>query len=352
MADYDTLIRLQDAALACNEAAKCALALQQWTISEEDAPLSPFALPFPRGQTLSGRPGEPFEEAVRRGAAAKWIGEIQSALDGWNAVVRVPECLEQIKRAAVSLHLPPLQIGIDSFSTAHEAAHRRATELLYFLQGRVRELSDEIRMDLRGRIQQEHAEAAGRKLGQNDSINGCRAFAPSLCRQEQALKTIIDALERIQGNCKLHGLVGLLDLHRSLQRFFCQFLNEAFKLNLIELDNIQPNFPAIDLGDKGARRCFQVTSDKSKAKVQGTIKKYVKQRLHDQYGRLTIVVIGNRQKSYKGLIVPDAIQFDPGKEILGIPELVKHVKTLETPALERLVAVIGTELHIAPLPGL
>ena len=52
-------------------------------------------------------------------------------------------------------------------------------------------------------------------------------------------------LARIDSACKIRGRAGLLDLHRSLQRFFCRFLSVAYDLDLIELDNIQPNFPAI-----------------------------------------------------------------------------------------------------------
>ncbi len=115
---------------------------------------------------------------------------------------------------------------------------------------------------------------------------------------------------------------------------------------MVELDNIQPNFPAIDIGDSEKRRCFQITSTKSKDKVQRTLVKYVAKKLHEQYGEITILVIGERQRVYKSLRVPAAIKFNSRKDILGLSELLKHVQTLETSALERLVEVIGKELHL------
>ena len=58
------------------------------------------------------------------------------------------------------------------------------------------------------------------------------------------------------------------------------------------------------------------------------------------------MVIGERQRQYKSLRVPAAIVFEPGKDILGLSELIKHAKTLETAKLEQLVEVVGAELHV------
>jgi hypothetical protein len=166
-----------------------------------------------------------------------------------------------------------------------------------------------------------------------------------MSRREQAVTTITEALGIIEHTCRLRGLAGLFDLNRSIQHFFCEFLSEAYELSLIELDNIQSNFPAIDLGDEEGRRCFQVTSDKSTAKVQRTLAKYVEKRLFQQYGRITVLVLGDRQRTYKALRVPDAIEFNPEKDIIGIRELVNYVRTLRTPTLEQLATIIGAELH-------
>ena len=125
----------------------------------------------------------------------------------------------------------------------------------------------------------------GRGPGQNGLANRPGPSISSICRQEQALHRISDALATIQNACKNRAQAGMLDLHRSIQRFFCRFLNEAYGLNLVELDNSQPNFPAIDLGDKDAQRCFQITSNNSGAKVQATLDTYVEKRLNEQYGR-------------------------------------------------------------------
>ena len=187
---------------------------------------------------------------------------------------------------------------------------------------------------------------AGREKKPEGLTTSAGSGASPLCRHEQALRTITEALARIETACRLRGRAGLLDLHRSLQRFFCQFLSVAYGLDLIELDNIQSNFPAIDLGDREGRRCFQITSNKSKDKVERTLRKYVAKRLHEQYGKITIVIMGERQRTYKSLRAAAAIQFDPDKDVLGLSELISHVKTLGTATLERLVEIVGAELNI------
>lgn len=133
--------------------------------------------------------------------------------------------------------------------------------------------------------------------------------------------------------------------------FFCRSLGEAYGLDLIELDRIQPNFPAIDLGDTKGRRCFQITSDKSGAKMQDTFDKYVEKRLHDKYDRITILVIGERQREYKTLRAPDAIRFNSEDDVLGTPEVIKHIGTLETPVLECLAEIVRTELRVGDQMG-
>ena len=178
--------------------------------------------------------------------------------------------------------------------------------------------------------------SCGAGLGEDEAMISMR---------EDALKTTIDGLANIETACRLRGLAGLLDLNRVLQHFFSRFLSELYGLSLVELDRIQPNFPAIDLGDKDGRQCFQVTSDKSGEKVQATLDKYVEKRLYEQYGPIRILVIGERQKEYRSLRVPDAIRFDTDTDVLGTAELVKYVETLDTPALEKLAEIVRTELR-------
>lgn len=53
---------------------------------------------------------------------------------------------------------------------------------------------------------------------------------------------------------------GLFDINKYCEDMFCGLLNIVYELDLINLNKIDYNFPAVDLGDYNKRTCFQVTS--------------------------------------------------------------------------------------------
>ena len=65
--------------------------------------------------------------------------------------------------------------------------------------------------------------------------------------------------------------IRLLDGNTISHELFCRLLSEIYDLNLVVLDRIQANFPAIDLGDEANKRSFQVTADKRSDKIQTTL---------------------------------------------------------------------------------
>jgi hypothetical protein len=71
---------------------------------------------------------------------------------------------------------------------------------------------------------------------------------------------IADGLGAIKSSCEHRGLLHLLDNHTVAQNFFCRLLNAAYDLDLVELDNLEENFPAIDLGDTNKRIAYRVTT--------------------------------------------------------------------------------------------
>src|SRR5258707_10182538 len=118
-------------------------------------------------------------------------------------------------------------------------------------------------------------------------------------KRADSLAVIADALALIKLSCEQRGWLKLFDNHVVAQHFFCRFLNAAFDLCLVEMDLIQANFPAIDLGDATNRIAYQVTTEPRGEKVQHTLDKFVEHGLERQYDNLRILVIGERQKKYK-----------------------------------------------------
>src|SRR5262249_21755746 len=90
-----------------------------------------------------------------------------------------------------------------------------------------------------------------------------------------SLRTITEALGWIMQTCRLQGMIKLFDNHVQAQRFFCRFLNSAYSLQLQQMDHIQTNYPAIDLGDAKNKVAYQITTDKGSDKIQHTLDKFV-----------------------------------------------------------------------------
>lgn len=163
-------------------------------------------------------------------------------------------------------------------------------------------------------------------------------------KRTESLRAITDGLGRIVHTCALQGLLKLFDDHVQAQHFFCRLLNAIYGLQLQQMDQIQANYPAIDLGDPTNRVAYQVTAEKGRDKVQHTLDKFVEHGLQATYDTLKILVIGDRQATYKTVKVPDAIQFDCDGDILGIADLVRHLNTLPSGRLEEVEAIMNEEL--------
>jgi hypothetical protein len=174
-----------------------------------------------------------------------------------------------------------------------------------------------------------------------------RADTVALKRQD-ALVTITSGLSWLASQCKLQGAIHLLDTNTVAHDFYRLILNEVYGLNLAVMDRIQPNFPAIDLGDETNKRSFQITAEKKSEKIQATIDAYHKHNLVERYGKLQVIVIGDRQGTYDSLSIPTTMLFVWADDIIGIGDLIKHIESFVTEKLERIAAIIQGEIKDAP----
>jgi SMEK domain-containing protein len=108
---------------------------------------------------------------------------------------------------------------------------------------------------------------------------------------------IIDDLASIAYQVDNRSKMGFTDLNRLLEDFFKDILNKALNLNLINLNQERFNAPGLDLGDTGASIGFQVTSQKTSAKINDTLKALTADQLK-AYAKIRVLVIGAKQGSY------------------------------------------------------
>ena len=72
------------------------------------------------------------------------------------------------------------------------------------------------------------------------------------------LRTITGGLAHVERACELQGILKLFDSHVLAQNFFCRILNAVYALKLVEMDKVQANYPAIDLGKFCIQNCVPI----------------------------------------------------------------------------------------------
>lgn len=164
--------------------------------------------------------------------------------------------------------------------------------------------------------------------------------------RKQALDAIIQALSFLDSSVAYSNGVNLFDTNVIAEHFFELFLSSAYQKQFVNLNTGTKQQPAIDLGDASSGICYQVTSDGKKSKIVETVDLYLKHQLYKTYPHLRILIIGRRHGKYAGITVPSGVTFNVDTDIVGCTELVKHIRNLGTPDLQRLESVIHQELPV------
>jgi hypothetical protein len=109
--------------------------------------------------------------------------------------------------------------------------------------------------------------------------------------KSQTIRRINERLVRMRDFVVVNAASGNFDFNRGAEDFFVLLLNKMFQLDLINMNTIKVNFPAIDLGDKRAGVCFQITSDGSSSKLKDTIETFDRHNLSVDFSNLIFLCI-------------------------------------------------------------
>lgn len=112
------------------------------------------------------------------------------------------------------------------------------------------------------------------------------------------LDGIIQFLSVLRYSVELHNSLNHQDINVVSENFFRDFLNLAFGYNLKNINIVEKNARAIDLGDEVQRIAIQVTSTSGIAKIKHTHAGFVAGGLDTKYDRLVVLIIGAK-KVYK-----------------------------------------------------
>jgi HEAT repeat protein len=145
---------------------------------------------------------------------------------------------------------------------------------------------------------------------------------------------------------KEYGAAQRTDINRVAESVLVPLFREVYGyLQLEDLNRTEgPNFAGIDLGDRQAKVAVQVTSTPTTAKVRHTLEQVLKRDLFQDYQRIVIYVLTEKQKSYPAETLSKLTngRFDAKRDILDHRDLFRAITstglTLEqTQTVERLL---------------
>ena len=113
-------------------------------------------------------------------------------------------------------------------------------------------------------------------------------------KREEILKTLSERFSTFSDIVTIENKAGYNDINKSAERLFMDILNITYKLNLRDMNDIQDNYPAIDLGDYNNRICIQVTSESTNKKFKSTIEKFKEKQLDRDFDKIIFLIISNK----------------------------------------------------------
>lgn len=115
-------------------------------------------------------------------------------------------------------------------------------------------------------------------------------------KRSGSLHKIAEKLSLIENYVIFVNKLGHYDINRDFEYFFIFILNQVYNYNLVNMNDIQSNYPAIDLGDINSRVCIQVTSENTNSKYKATLEKFLENDLDRFYDKIVFLLISNKPK--------------------------------------------------------
>jgi len=162
--------------------------------------------------------------------------------------------------------------------------------------------------------------------------------------KELYLKLITDALGTLAHQIEYRNSVNLYDINIISEDFFRDFLNLVYGYKLINLNIVEKNASAIDLGDTTKKIAIQVTSDNSSTKIDGTIEKFIEKKLYEKYDKLLILIITRKKKYRKEFETKKLFSFNKEKDILDNKDILQYIKDKDTAGLISIAEFLDREL--------
>lgn len=170
--------------------------------------------------------------------------------------------------------------------------------------------------------------------------------------RQDYLKSIINSLTWLSTQVSVNNRLNLTDINVHSENFYRDLLNLAFDYNLANINIIDPNAAAIDLGNEGNKFAIQVTSTSSLAKTKHTVTKFIEKGLHEKYDRLVILNITSKITHTAPTVGDKIYSLNTKDDIWDIGNLAVMINDLELSKIQEISNFLNQQLYMKPDEGL
>jgi hypothetical protein len=165
-------------------------------------------------------------------------------------------------------------------------------------------------------------------------------------------KSIINSLSWLSTEVSLSNSLNFTDINVHSEYFYRDLLNLAFSYTLENINILEPNTAAIDLGDSQNKFAIQVTSTSSLAKTKKTVAKFIEKKLYEKYERLVILNITEKTDHKDSKVGDSNYELDTKKDIWDMKTLVALFNNFNDDKLKLVSDFLNKSLYKKPIEAL
>ncbi|CEP36838.1 Putative uncharacterized protein [Halomonas sp. R57-5] len=166
--------------------------------------------------------------------------------------------------------------------------------------------------------------------------------------RQELQKSIISSLSWLSIQVDISNKLNLTDINVHAENFYRDLLNLAFGYNFININSIDGNAAAIDLGDENERIAIQVTSTSALAKSRHTVSKFIEKELYLKYDKLIILNIAKKEKHKLKELGNENFIFKITDCVWDVGDLCAKINNLDLKNIEFINEFLNDQLHVKP----
>lgn len=156
---------------------------------------------------------------------------------------------------------------------------------------------------------------------------------------------IIERLSFLKAKVELSNPLNLTDVNIYSENFYRDFLNLLYGYKLQNINIIEQNAAAIDLGDEEKKIAFQVTSTSDLSKTKKTVNAFIKKELYKKYANLVILNITTKANHRDNYVGDQAFyQLNTKEDIWDISSLIKDINDISLERIKEIYAFLDNEI--------